>query len=86
MYEGHGMLSQSYDDEFARPIRLPTAYSALVPCNQGRPLSYCGVCYMVIATKIVNRMFTKEEAKKLDSRLKEKCISYMVEVNTGFVL
>jgi hypothetical protein len=29
---------------------------------------------MLIATKIVNRMFTKWEAKKLDTKLEEKCI------------
>jgi len=51
------------------PARLSNAYSALVPCNQGRPLSSCNVCYMLIATKSVNRMFTKREAKKLDSSL-----------------
>ena len=54
--------------------QLTTAYSALVPCNQDQNLSSCDVCCMLIATNIVNRMFTKREAKKINSKLEEKCI------------
>jgi hypothetical protein len=53
---------------------LSTTYTALVPCNQGRRLNSCNVCYFTITTKIASRMFTKREATKRDRKLEEKRI------------